>query len=314
MIKKIILCCLMIGLLTGCGTEGVLRYAYMSDSARIDTAEQFQEMAAELPREDSGKWSYRLDNIKKIVQLFTQIEKICDEKKIPILVESADEKTASPKKWLQNAQKGMDPKKEKMRELSASITFTSEQEEKEFCNRMAALGLKELQNCKGAYWNIMTKQGYKISSDYDEEKESDYEIEIRVPDIMAFGPERYFELADTFLANQLYVNKVICCGGAVDGIVLEQEYEADIVAFLKDQKIQELYIKSSYEEDKDKDFFPDKVKNKAAALLTTLTGNRSDSLSLVKELKLNGKAKGELGDFHWKREIYWDSYTLHLWS
>lgn len=323
--KKWILtvCLLTAFLLTGCGEkEGVWQYADLDNIKMLDTAQELEAADKELVKEDQGKWSYRLEKIQEVIDLFDKIEKNCENEKVDVGVENieGDEgANVSARIWAEHAQSGKDPRKETLKGLNLYMSIKDKEAVIATCNKLAELGLSSFRDYSG---NISTvENGYVIDLTFDEEDYDDYEywpyrISIRVPDVMVYGPERYFDIMDACMNDGWIIENLICRGGAIDGLVLSNEYESEddinVDVLMKDGKILEI---SAFRVEWEKgDFFTEEEQKGMAELVARMCGDRNGAVSLLKGLTSGGKRKGTIGDYTWtiKRGGFFDSYVFRI--
>lgn len=301
MIKKIgILCLLTAFMLTGCGREGlVMQQVAMDKIEWLDSEQEVLEAQEKLPQKDSGMWSYRQENIRKLVDMENRIKESCKNDKTSITINSLGTAgIASANMWAQHQALGWNAKEEKITGLDILLEMQDKETLMENCKRLAQLGF----DCLNQYDAAMTQNGCRlfVVEPLEEGDEGYYSIEIKVPGILAFGPERYFDLFDICVENDLYIGDFVCNGGAVDAIRLYGD-DLTVQAFLKDGKI--LEMAAARYNWKAGSFLQKEYQAGFSKLLSRMCDDSAQVASVVNGLVKEGEEKGTLGDFRWDFRI-----------
>lgn len=307
MIRKIgILCLLAAFMLTGCGQEGlVMQQVAMDKIERLDSEQEVMEAQEKLPRQDSGKWSYRQENIKKLVDMENRIKESCENDKTSITVNGwGTVGIASANMWAQHLALGRDAKEEKITGLDILLEMQDKETLTENCKRIAQLGFDCLNNYSPDDVAMIQKgcQLFVVESS-EEDGDAYYSIEIKVPGILAFGPERYFDLFDTCVESNLFIENFVCDGGAVDAIRLYGD-DLAVQAFLKDGKILEMAAaRYNWKGWAAESFLQKEYQAGFSKLLSRMCDDSAQVATVVNELIKEGEEKGTLGDFRWDYRI-----------
>ena len=307
MVRKIgILCLLAAFMLTGCGQEGlVMQQVAMDKIERLDSEQEVMEAQEKLHQHDSGTWSYRQENIRKLVDMENRIKESCKNDKTSISVSCLEMGgTASANMWAQHQAMGWNAKEETITGLDILLEMQDKETWTENCKRLAQLGF----DCVNHYSpdNVtMIQNGCQlfVTEPLEEDDDVYYSIEIKVPGILAFGPERYFDLFDTCVESNLFIENFVCNGGAVDAMQLYGD-DLSVQAFLKDGKILEMaaarYNWKGWEAGS---FLQKEYQAGFSKLLSRMCDDSAQVASVVNELIKEGDEKGTLGDFRWDYRI-----------
>lgn len=332
-------------LLTGCGENDLIQqYANLDDIKMLDTEQELKEAKKEIKEADQGKWSYRTEKIQEVIDLTEKLKEIGKDDKAKVEVYNEDGDRASARLWAEHARAGMDPRNEKQKDLSIDLLIKDEETMIATCKKLAEYGFTDLQNYSSPVSRTdfhTIQNGYAIvagyneddyddedydDEDYDDEEydEDDYDdevdyyaaheyekwpysISIQVPDMRVFGPERYFDIVDSCMENGWFVQRLVCQGGAIDGLVLNNYYcdggdskYIDVNVLLKDDKV--LEIAAYNNEWKKGNFFTEKEQKGMEELITRMCGNRDEAASLLKGLSSGGSRRGNIGDHTWTIE------------
>lgn len=344
--KKMILAGFLLGtlLLTGCGENGLIQqYANLDDIKMLDTEQELKAAQREIKPADQGKWSYRTEKIQEVIDLTEKVKEICKDDKVKVEAYNEDGDRASARLWAEHARKGMDPQKEKQKGLTIELSMQDKETAIDACKKLAEFGFTNLQDYSGSVEFKTIQNGYAITveegvedyddedyddedyddEDYDDEADEEdghyiededaywqYSISIQVPDVKVFGPERYFDIVDTCMENGWFVERLICEGGAIDGMVLNNYFcegvsyadgsYINVNVLLKDDKV--LEIVAFHDEWKGGNFFTEAGQKGMAELITRMCGDRNEAISLLKGLSSSGSRRGSIGDHTWTIE------------
>ncbi len=307
MIRKIgILCLLAVLMLTGCGQEGlVMQQVAMDKIEWLDSEQEVLEAQEKLPQQDSGKWSYRQENIRKLVDMENRIKESCKNDKTSISVSCLETVgIASANMWAQHQALGWSAKEEKITGLNILLEMQDKETWTENCKRLAQLGF----DCLNHYSPndvAMIQNGCQLFAveSAEEDGSAYYSIEIKVPGMLAFGPERYFDLFDICVENDLYIEDFVCNGGAVDAMQLYGD-DLAVQAFLKDGKILEMAAaRYNWNGWKAGSFLQKEYQAGFSKLLSRMCDDSAQVTSVVNELIKEGETTGTLGDFRWDFRI-----------
>lgn len=315
-------------LLTGCAQKDtLLKYADFDSVRMLDSKQEVLEASEKIVKLDQGKWSYRQENIQAALNLEKKIKATCKSDKAKITVYNNHIEDDSVEVWAQHAKEGKDPRKENVWSMDIQLEMKDPATMLTTCQKLADLGFSRLREYKSGSISLV-QNGYLVDvfgdvdtedEEYDEEYEEEeypYSIQIQVSGMMAFGPERYFDLIDSCLNNDLYITKFICCNGALDGVILRSENFWGN-AYLKDDKVLEINVfRDGW---KQGSFFSEQEQKGITELLTRMCGDRNAAISMIRELTKDGKSEGMVGDCKWnlKKDLsgYTDSeasYILHV--
>lgn len=307
MIREIgIVCLLAAFMLTGCGQEGlVMQQVAMDKIERLDSEQEVLEAQEKLPKKDSGTWSYRQENIQKLVDMEKRIKESCENDKTSITINSWETAgIASANMWAQHQALGWNAKEEQITGLDILLEMQDKETWAENCKKLVQLGF----DCLNHYSRndvAMIQNGcqlYVIESS-EEDGSAYYSIEIKVPGMLAFGPERYFDLFDTCVESNLFIGDFVCNGGAVDAMQLYGD-DLTVQAFLKDGKILEMaaarYNWKGWEAGS---FLQNKYQAGFSELLSRMCDDSAQVASVVNGLTKEGEEMGTLGDFRWDFRI-----------
>ena len=312
--KRIVAGFLLVTLLmTGCGANSLIQqYANLDDIKMLDTEQELNAAYREVKAEDQGKWSYRTEKIQEVIELFDKIKKTCENEKAEVRIENIEGDTASARIWAEHARKGMDPQKETLKGLTLYISIKDKETTIATCNKLAQLGFSSFQDYSGNVSAV--ENGYVLDLTFDEEDYDDFEfwpysISISVPDVMAFGPERYFDIFDACMENGWSIQRLICEGGAIDGLVINNYYGhgdddndcyINVNVLLKDDKV--LEIVAYRDEWESGNFFGEEEQKGMVELVARMCDDRNEAVSLLKGLSSGGSKKGSIGDYTWTIE------------
>lgn len=322
--KVFVLCLMIVFVLTGCGQENnFLQYANLDDVRMIDDKKEMKEALKEITYQDKGIWSYRLDKIQEIQALGKRIEATCKSEKTKVKFLNSYNDSESLDVWEQHAKAGKDPREERVLDMNIDLSMKDEASVLETCKKLGDLGFPCLKDYHfGMDYVEVVQGGYnicvsgKISEEELQELEEDdypYFIRIGIPGMMAFGPERYFDLIDSCLQNDLYVARMICCNGAIDELILGGDKLAATV-YIKDEKVLEIdVVRSGW---KQGNFFTSQEQKGMIELVTKMCGDRNAALSMVRGLEKNGEKKGMVSDCKWSIEkdnkVYLDEDDTYI--
>lgn len=185
MVKKAaVLCLLTVFMLTGCGQEGLVMQQVTRDSIkRLDCEQEVIEAQEKIVHEDSGKWSYREENIRKLVNMENRIKESCKNEKTVITVQRLDGGgIASANMWAQHLAQGKDAKKEKVTGVSICLEMEDRDTLLDNCKRIAQLGFDCLNHYSPNDVRMIQNgcQLYVIEQLPDEEETGYYSIEIKI--------------------------------------------------------------------------------------------------------------------------------------
>ena len=295
-------------LLTGCAQKDtLLNYAEFDGLGMLDSEAEIVEASEKMIKLDQGKWSYRQENIQAVLNLEKKIKETCTSEKVKITVYYNNSENDSAEVWARHAKEGKDPRKENVSDMNIQLEMKDQAAVKTTCQKLADLGFSRLREYKSGSISLV-QNGYFVDvfgevdtegEEYDEEYEEEeypYSIQIQISGMMAFGPERYFDLIDSCLSNDLYIWKFICCNGALDGIVLRSE-NVWVNAYLKNDKVLEINV--SRDSWKQGSFFAEQEQKGMVELLTRMCGDRNAAISMIRELTKDGKSEGTVGDCKW---------------
>lgn len=307
MIRKIgILCLLAAFMLTGCGQEGlVMQQVAMDKIEWLDSEQEVLEAQEKLPQKDSGTWSYRQENIQKLIDMENRIKESCKNDKTSITINNLETAgIASANMWAQHQALGWNAKEEKITGLDILLEMQDKETWAENCKKLAQLGFDCLNHYSRNDVSMIQNgcQLYVIESS-EEDGSAYYSIEIKVPGILAFGPERYFDLFDTCVESNFFIENFVCNGGAVDAIRLYRDDFA-VQAFLKDGKILEMAAaRYNWKGREAGSFLQKEYQAGFSKLLSRMCDDSAQVASVVNELIKEGDKKGTLGDFQWDFRI-----------
>lgn len=335
--KRIVVCCLLVVLcLTGCGkTDKVMQYADLDNISVIDTAEEMRMARIAMKQEDSGQWSYRQENIAKVMELEKNIRAACENDKTKIFVWNEVGDSASIKALENHRVQGKNAKQEHVNQYSIAVYTKDEASMKNNCQALVKLGFDGLQDGESTQKELF-KDGYCVTTSnekeeymdedvdysvYDEqiydpilEEDYHYAITIHIPSMMLYGPERYFDLVDSCFANNMFISEFICLGGAVDGMTVRGE-NAKLSTFLKDDKVLEIKALRVNKWEAG-NFFSEKEQAGVAELLAHMNGDHNAAIRMVKEMTKEGKKRGNEGDISWNIRTQYtgdrNSYLLEV--
>lgn len=314
--KMTVLSLLAVLLLTGCGHNSlVMQYADTDDINWLDSEQDIMKEQDRLPKEDSGKWSYREENISALVDMEKRIKENCENDGTEITISDRTEgRNASANMWAQHRVLGNDPKKEKVTGLDIKLEMRDKETMLENCKKIAEIGFDCLRNYSSGDVSMIQKgckiETYSPEEDEEADDENYYSIEIGVPGMLAYGPERYFDLFDACVDSGLYIQEFICCGGAVDGIVLSGN-DLFMNAYVKDGKVLEMAAERYNW--KSGNFLDEKDKAGFVEILSRMCGDRNEAASVLKDLKEDGKSVGMLGGRKWNFRItHYEEAYFHI--
>lgn len=291
--KKILICMLMIFLLVGCQTTDLpFENISTGNIPRLDRVQEIKNARGKLPKQERETWTYRKENIQKVLQLIEDIKSVCDSKETIVETDYNKERAnAGITELLKRAEDGMEPSEEEMTGLTISIQAKNKEALWENCKKLVLLGFTDLGNCSSGEFTSV-QNGYQIFL-HEEERI----IIIEISDYMLYGPVGCVELFDKCFENGWFISEYYNYGGPLDGIVLCSK-TGMVNAFLKEDKLVELVvIKENWEKG---NFFTKEDEKGVAELLARMCEDKNEAISMVKELKRNGPQKGTLKECTWK--------------
>lgn len=323
---------LLVFALTGCGMpDKISQYSELDNIPFIDTQKDINVAKAEIKNEDLGQWSYREENIEKVIQLENEIRKSCNHAGTRITVTTSNDDSVSFTTLKEHSRKGKDAKKETLMQYSINIYAKDISYMKENCKVLEKLGFEGISEGVSRQ-KFFYQKGYQILTENEDEYSGDeetdnniesivteddtdlipenyfYGIHINIPSIMLYGPECYFDLSDLCFESDLYVRELLCLGGAVDGITIRNN-NINITAIAKQGKI--LNFKAARKNDwKEGNFFTEKEQGTMAEFLTSFCQNKNTAIQAIKEMTKEGRKGGKEGDFSWR--IY-SQYVADTW-
>lgn len=333
--KRIVVCCLLIALcLTGCGkTDKIMQYVDYDNISLIDTEEEMRIARLSLKTGDSGQWSYRQENIAKVMELEKNIRAACKNDGTKVFVGDEEYNSASIETLENHRVQARDAKQEHVTQYHITVYAKDEKAMRKNCQALEKLGFDGLQEgvtenkefykgglrlttCNDQYDDIVEDEYGDL--DYYEEplavyvdEDVHFAIDIYIPSMMLYGPERYFDLADSCFANNMFISEFICLGGAVDGMTVRSE-NAKLSTFLKDDKVLEIKALRVNKWEAG-NFFSEKEQAGVAELLAHMNGDHNAAIRMVKEMTKEGKKRGNEGDISWNiRTQYKDDRISYL--
>lgn len=303
-------------LLTGCGAEDkLLSYIDEADFGMVDTKEQAEALCAKLDKKDDVEWIYYKEHIDKLMQLDEVLKEQPESKGYKVKYYYSGYQAEDMTIWKTHMEAGLDPREEETEDVSIQIYTSKKKTMNQLSQRIEKLGYSGVAGFRNG--KSINSQGIVFScwKEY-EDSTMKYEMEISISSSFLFGPKVYEEILDTIQTAGYAIAEGLYQGGALDLINFVTEDEKRLCQsaniFLDSTKgIVELDA-CFYLEDADA-VCSEKEKKVLVELLTNLTGDRDESVSLVDSLSRQGNRKGTIGEHSWKftRRMV-DEYILRV--